>query len=1206
MKTLLVSLFISLFVISGYSQEQQKSLLWKITNPNTKKVSYIYGTMHISGRLAFHLGEEFFDAIESTDAVALESNPIIWLDEIFASPYANDYLGKYGFKYSSYRGFYQKAFELTIPKNKELKDAISNDHYLSNWMLYRENKSKLDFQEETFLDLFIYQTGKKSGRNVYSLEDFQQSTHFSKMGNLPDPDKKEPAPWFTKLKEDKEMTTNELIKEAYRNKDVMLLDSIHSQINSENFMTYMLEIRNNIMTSRIDSFILKENTSLFIGIGAAHLAGKNGVIQKLQNKGYTVEPMSTTITDDTKKRKEALDKKKVELNYENTFNSELFSLKVPGKMYETPTGVTNQRQFFSPELTNGSFFTVKQISTYSYLSKVKQSNFLEKLDSVLFESIPGDIESKKIITKEGFKGLDILNKTASGNYQRYQFILTPLNLFIFKMGGKDEVAKNMSDGYFNSIQLKPMSNEWINYTSIKNDIQVKLPNYFSSKGNTHITSLYDQLEVEAYDKATKDYYFVKRSSLFDYTFIEEDNYELSRLANQFCENLDIDSVNVELLENTTYPTALASTLTPDKKYLKLKIVIKGPFYYLLARVSDTDNSNNQFFDSFNIGDFKYQFKFENKADSTLFFTTKSNYLAPTIYNDLYVKTNKVRKENLDKVKEDKSFKDFDFDRTYYSENFEEINVMFYKFHDFEEYDNIDSLWAVEERLVKKRNKLITHHKKAYKQNGLQILEADFTDTNSCRMIKTKFVLKHGVVYRLMTTTDTLSKPSQFISNFYDNFKPMDTTIGVSIFDDKSKKFLNDIYSDDSLTKEFAFQSINNYIKFDEDDVDDLVKVITTYNFPEKHINVKTQLIVDLGKLEDKRILPFLVDLYPKVEDTAMYQIAILKALANQKNKKSYKSFTKLLDYDIPLSSDNWGINYIFYPFYDSVEISKEIYPDVLDYTFVKAYKEPVYNLLASMVRGDKIKGKNYKKRYKQILREAKIELKSQIAYEQSQKGKEPSKYSYSSYKNKGNFLLVNYTTLLIPFYNKPAVKDYFVKLKRVEDYKVRTDIAIRLIDKNIEVPNKILEDLGADLINRNYLYKRLSLIKRLDLFPTQYNTQKFMVESLLYDRKFNPKKDSMQFIVKHKVKVQGKEGYVYFYKSKSFKDDDWSLDYVGLQPLDENEVNIDDFIKEKGIEIEKHKTIDEVIKDELESIQLIGHLRAKKRNKGLQFNWFNW
>ena len=216
-KKSLYSILLIAFSFSAFGQKKYQSLLWEITGNGIEKPSYLYGTMHISGRLAFHLGEEFFEAIESTDAVALESNPIIWLDEIFASPYADDYLGKYGFKYQTYKGFYQTAFGLTVPDNKNLSAAISGDHYLSNWMLYRENKSKLDFQEETFLDLFIYQTGLKSGREVYSLENFSQTTHFSKMGSMPDAEKKEKDAWYEALTEEK--NGNELITEAYRNKE---------------------------------------------------------------------------------------------------------------------------------------------------------------------------------------------------------------------------------------------------------------------------------------------------------------------------------------------------------------------------------------------------------------------------------------------------------------------------------------------------------------------------------------------------------------------------------------------------------------------------------------------------------------------------------------------------------------------------------------------------------------------------------------------------------------------------------------------------------------------------------------------------------------------------------------------------------------------------------------------------------------------------
>ena len=792
----LILLILSVFTLTAYSQNSQKSLLWKISHEDSDKTSYLYGTMHISGRLAFHLGEEFFDAIESTDAVALESNPIIWLDEIFSSPYADDYLGKYGFKYQTYKGFYQSAFGVTLPDNKSLSSALSSDHYLSNWMLYRENKSKLDFQEETFLDLFIYQTGLKSGREVYSLENFSQTTHFSKMGSMPDPEKKEKDVWYEALTEDK--NGNELISEAYRNKDVLLLDSLHNQVNSDNFLKWMLDVRNDIMATRIDSFILKENTSLFIGIGAAHLAGDKGVITYLRQKGYSVEPMTTTITDKAKQKKEAYDKQKKALDYINEFKSELFSLKVPGTMYETPSDVSYQRQFFSPELTNGSYFSVKQLSTYSYFSLQNQNDFTEKIDSILFESIPGDIITKKVIKKQGFNCLDILNKTTTGNFQRYQIILTPLNIFIFKMGGKDSFVKDFGNGFFNSISLTEPKEDWINFQPLKNDFEVSIPNYYSSKGNEIITSLYDHIELEAYDKKDNSYYFLKRASLFDYTFIEEDNYELDRIITQFCKELDLDSVNIQIKEGTDYPTAVGSTLTADKKQLTIKVVIKGPFYYLLTCVSNKPKTSNYFFDSFHFHRFTYAFKFKNKVDSTLYFKTNSNYLFPNKYTDLSNKAYALKQKNNKKTKEDNSYKSFDEQRTYYSENFERINVQLYKFHDFAEYEHIDSFWNKEIKMVAKANQLILFNKNAYQKGNDYYLEANFTDTNSNRMIKTKSILKHGALYTLKTTVDTLSEPSQFIENFYNNFTPLDTLIGKSVFDDKSAYFFNAINGTDSL------------------------------------------------------------------------------------------------------------------------------------------------------------------------------------------------------------------------------------------------------------------------------------------------------------------------------------------------------------------------------------------------------------------------
>ena len=281
-------------------------------------------------------------------------------------------------------------------------------------------------------------------------------------------------------------------------------------------------------------------------------------------------------------------------------------------------------------------------------------------------------------------------------------------------------------------------------------------------------------------------------------------------------------------------------------------------------------------------------------------------------------------------------------------------------------------------------------------------------------------------------------------------------------------------------------------------------MILSYPFTEKQIDIKRQMITDLGNLEDVDITAFLEELYINSEDTAMYQIAILNALAKQNTKKSTELFLELLENDIPLASNNYSMFRVFRPFYDSLEIASHLFPDILNYTFVSQYKDPIYELLSYLVETGHIKGANYKKNYKQILREAKIELKSQISKEQNSVANDGKKrYRYESYKNKGNDELTYYATLLMPFYHKSDVKLFFDKLSKVQDYEVQTDIAVRKAKKDVDVKDSVWTYLASDLINRNYLYKALKKSDQLDLFPKAYLTQNLINESLLYDRDFN-------------------------------------------------------------------------------------------------------
>ena len=82
------SKYIALLIIliasctSIYSQKntasKYPSLFWEISGNGLKKPSYLFGTMHVSNKMVFHLSDSFYYAMKSVDAVALELNPDVW------------------------------------------------------------------------------------------------------------------------------------------------------------------------------------------------------------------------------------------------------------------------------------------------------------------------------------------------------------------------------------------------------------------------------------------------------------------------------------------------------------------------------------------------------------------------------------------------------------------------------------------------------------------------------------------------------------------------------------------------------------------------------------------------------------------------------------------------------------------------------------------------------------------------------------------------------------------------------------------------------------------------------------------------------------------------------------------------------------------------------------------------------------------------
>jgi len=123
----------------SFSQEEKQSLLWEISGNGLTKSSYIYGTMHVSKKVAFRLDDVFFDALASSESVALESDPSTWLEH----SYENTIISPQNFSNAYRKGFYTALFNFEHAKELMIRSAIRQDNRMINGYLYRKNSQLL-------------------------------------------------------------------------------------------------------------------------------------------------------------------------------------------------------------------------------------------------------------------------------------------------------------------------------------------------------------------------------------------------------------------------------------------------------------------------------------------------------------------------------------------------------------------------------------------------------------------------------------------------------------------------------------------------------------------------------------------------------------------------------------------------------------------------------------------------------------------------------------------------------------------------------------------------------------------------------------------------------------------------------------------------------------------------------------------------------
>lgn len=1170
----LVCLLFLTLSISAQSAKKYPSRFWEITGNGLTKPSYLYGTMHVSKKLAYYLPDTFFIALKNVDIVALETNIDKSLDEMI-----NSDLFKIANKtYASYGGgnFYKNAFQVTIPIREDYAQLLAADPDLVNEMMYRFNDmlGRGDFEESTYLDLFIYQCGKRLNKKTTGLETFDGAMKYYLKAINPENakiEKKEKENDSTKVNEEEiedytsQNNTYKLIEDAYRAGDLDLLDSLDKKsYPTKLYGKYLIDDRNLVMLHNMDSIMKKE--SLFTGVGAGHLPGKDGLIELLRKIGYTVRPISLEKMKTAGAAKDKLEAIRIPLTF-NTFTTDdnIFSVDVPNKMYEVYV-FDELKQYLCVDAANSSYYTVYRIKSHNEFGGYDVAINKKRLDSLFYEFIPGKILSKKEITKNGFEGFDITTKTQRGDVRRYVVLITPLEILIFKAAGSGNYFLNKeNEQFFNSIKLNIVTDKWKLYQPEYGGYEAQLPAYtiFDKKiKNIKNTKKYEK--TFAYD-VDGNYYHLMRADYNDYSYIEEDTFELAYLTEVFNNDLKYEILNRKFGIQDQHPS-FETTLKTDKgKFVFLKTVINGPHYYMQGVVSDKNVYPTTFFNSLKFTKNKYQNPFFTYTDTGFHYTVTTcvKPFEDEVVN--YASYNSLEQNNYYK-EEKKPFESFVNHKTYQnSYTLEEIYVGYEKFHDYLSVKNVDSFWNAEiESFTKTRN---LHLSKLNKSTLKDQTTYDLllTDTNSTRGIMVKIIVKFGRMYYIDATIDTISGPSEFTQKFFSTFKPTDTLIGLDPFVSKSEKFFANLESADSSKQKEAIKVLN-YMHFnDKDDAARFIKFFKSSNYYNYNVDDRIDIIDAFASTKDKKALPFLVELYNKSGDTSNLQFSILNDIAEQKNASAAKIIDSILTNNAPIPSSEYEVSKIFYPFYDTLKLAVNLFPNLLKLTKYDEYKDKVYTLFTTLVDSNLMPSKKYIENKNDLVREANETLKRYNSKEQKNeiakknKDDDDNKYSYNSdvstYDER--MTLSNFLHILMPFYNEPTVKTFYDKLAKVKDDNLLMDLYSEMLLRKITVNDTIWMHFAKDASTRFPIYTILKKIDRLDVFPKMYNNQESIAQSLLKLDGYSEDKDTLTYVEKRRVNSKNDSGYVYFYRCYFSKEKRYVLDYVGLMPLDTTKIKTD-------------------------------------------------
>jgi len=284
-----IILMTTLFSCKLFSKEvaPESSMLWKIERDDLKHPTFMLGTMHLINKEYFYFPEKLEKLILSSGQLIMEMDGLpdqVQAMELMMLPDStkmSDFFTPeemqliYRFALEEMK-MNQAMFDLTFGKMKPFL------------ILQLITQKQFEGETESF-ELTLMDLAKKHRIKTLGLETIQQQIGF--FDEIPP---KEFGQIITSYFENSDSLKQQTIimQQIYRggNLDSLAQFMVDSSPELMEFEDILLTNRNKAWIPLILKYIFEKPS--FIAVGAAHLAGENGVIELLRQQGFTVTPVA--------------------------------------------------------------------------------------------------------------------------------------------------------------------------------------------------------------------------------------------------------------------------------------------------------------------------------------------------------------------------------------------------------------------------------------------------------------------------------------------------------------------------------------------------------------------------------------------------------------------------------------------------------------------------------------------------------------------------------------------------------------------------------------------------------------------------------------------------------------------------------------------------------------------------------------------------